>query len=101
MFYKVRFGTNINHEDNYEQAKRLLITLFSNVNFGEPCYSKDYEADADDDWASVYLNADITFDSSESEEDIKAMLKDLEKQMGRTVERKMQGIIDADFDIIV
>ncbi|MCF0202002.1 MAG: hypothetical protein HUK08_01430, partial [Bacteroidaceae bacterium] len=56
MEYTIQFGTNINHEQNYEQAKRLLISLFGDVLFGEPVYSRDYDAAPDDESASIFLN---------------------------------------------
>lgn len=99
--YTIRFGTNINHEYNYEQAKRLLITLFGETtSFSEPKYSRDYNAEPDDDNASVYLNFIAKAESPLSPSDLKKLLKKAEQTMGRTATRKALGIIDADFDII-
>jgi len=100
MEYHIRFGTNINHEYNYEQAKRLLIMLFGDVKFTEPQYSRDYNAAPDDENASVYPNFFATFRSNLSPSGIKEKLKKAERKMGRTSERKAQGVIDADFDIL-
>lgn len=101
MLYQIRFGTNINHEYNYEQAKRLLISLFGeSVTFSGLKYSRDYNAAPDDSNASIYLNFTAQTHSLLSHSLMKEHLKTLERQMGRTPERKSQGIIDADFDII-
>lgn len=98
--YTIRFGTNINHEYNYEQAKRLLIMLFGSVEFSESIYSRDYNAAPDDEDAAIYLNFEAKISTSYSRSNLKAVLKKAERDMGRKPERKAIGIIDADFDIL-
>lgn len=98
--YNIRFGTNINHQYNYEQAKRLLITFFGAVEFTQATYSRDYTAAPDDTSASTYLNFYARISTSLPYPRLKQMLKEAERKMGRTPERKAQGIIDADFDIL-
>lgn len=98
--YNIRFGTNINHQYNYEQAKRLLITFFGEVHFTQASYSRDYTADQNDNNASTYLNFYARINTELPYPRLKLLLKEAEKQMGRTPERKAQGIIDADFDIL-
>lgn len=100
MEYSIRFGTNINHQYNYEQAKRLLIMLFDGIEFLKPWYSRDYTAAPDDEKAATYLNFYARFTSALSRSEVKDVLKKAERDMGRTPERKAQGIIDADFDIL-
>lgn len=99
--YTIRFGTNINHQYNYEQAKRLLINLFGAADLTQASYSRDYTAEPDDKKAKVYLNFYAVVSTAQPYSKLKQQLKSLEKQMGRTAERKAQGIIDADFDIIL
>ncbi|MCQ2256277.1 MAG: hypothetical protein MJZ29_12360 [Bacteroidaceae bacterium] len=98
--YNIRFGTNINHQYNYEQAKRLLITFFGAVEFTQAIYSRDYTAAPDDTSASTYLNFYARISSALPYSRVKSMLKEAELMMGRTPERKAQGIIDADFDFV-
>ncbi|MCF0243308.1 MAG: 2-amino-4-hydroxy-6-hydroxymethyldihydropteridine diphosphokinase [Bacteroidaceae bacterium] len=99
MVYKIRFGTNIDYDNRYEQARSLLIRLFDKVAIGEPEYTRDYEAEPDDENADIYLNFYATVESDLSPLQIKELMRNAEKEMGRTFERKKRGIIDADFDI--
>lgn len=78
----------------------MLITFFGEVHFTQATYSRDYTADPNDTTASTYLNFYAKISTALPYPRLKLMLKDAERQMGRTPERKAQGIIDADFDIL-
>lgn len=92
----VMLGSNLNAEENRDIAIEKLtlffdITRVSSVLVTQPVGEK-YKAD--------FQNQAIKLLSADNLEDTKFIFKQIEKEMGRLPDSKLQGLIPIDIDLI-
>jgi 2-amino-4-hydroxy-6-hydroxymethyldihydropteridine diphosphokinase len=92
----IMIGSNYNAELNLELAKEKISECFEIVSESSTlttkAVGKKYKGD--------FQNVALAILSDDTAEETKAMLKQFEKEMGRTQESKISGEIPIDIDLI-
>ena len=92
----IMLGSNSNPDDNIELAIEKLNEYFEIVSFSTLEITKPlgelYTAD--------FHNLALKISSVETADETKAIFKQIEKEIGRTSESKILGIIPIDIDLI-
>jgi len=91
----VSIGSNIEAEDNMLIAKGLLNSFF------DVTYSGIYKTPAEGFAGEDFLNSVCKFDTDKDPQEIRAILKDIEKDMGRTLIQKGMSNRVIDLDLIL
>ena len=91
----VSIGSNINAEANMLLVKESLNSLF------DVTYSSTYKTPAEGFVGKDFLNSVCKFDTDKNPHEIRTLLKNIEKDMGRTVIQKGMSNRVIDLDIIL
>ena len=91
----VSIGSNINAEANMLLVKESLNSLFDVI------YSSTYETPAEGFEGEDFLNSVCKFDTDKNPQELRTLLKNIEKDMGRTVIQKGMSNRVIDLDIIL
>ena len=89
-------GSNMARHIHMENARKSLTEHFPNIRFGE-----EMETEAiGGNFLSPFSNQVATFSTSLSAEEVRCILKGIERDNGRTTEDKAQGIVKLDIDLL-
>ena len=91
----VSIGTNINAEANMLLVKESLNSLFDVI------YSSIYKTPAEGFEGEDFLNSVCKFDTDKNPQELRALLKNIEKDMGRTFTQKGMSDRVIDLDLIL
>ena len=92
----IMLGSNVDAEENLQSAKEKLSDIFELVRESSVVISKPNG----NNYKSDFYNKAIVLLSVENEEETISIFKDIELEMGRTVNSKKKGIIPIDIDLI-
>ncbi len=92
----IMLGSNVDAEENLQSAKEKLSDIFELVKESSVVISKPNG----NNYKSDFYNKAIILLSVENEEETISIFKDIELEMGRTVNSKKKGIIPIDIDLI-
>ena len=92
----IMLGSNVDAEENLQSAKEKLSDIFELVRESSVVISKPNG----NNYKSDFYNKAIILLSVENEEETISIFKDIEMEMGRTVNSKKKGIIPIDIDLI-
>ena len=91
----VSIGTNINAEANMLLVKESLNSLFDVI------YSSIYKTPAEGFEGEDFLNSVCKFDTDKNPQELRTLLKNIEKDMGRTSTQKGMSNRVIDLDLIL
>ena len=91
----VSIGTNINAEANMLLVKKSLNSLFDVI------YSSIYKTPAEGFEGEDFLNSVCKFDTDKNPQELRTLLKNIEKDMGRTSTQKGMSNRVIDLDLIL
>ena len=91
----VSIGTNINAEANMLLVKESLNSLFDVI------YSSIYKTSAEGFEGEDFLNSVCKFDTDKNPQELRTLLKNIEKDMGRTFSQKGMSNRVIDLDLIL
>jgi len=91
----VSIGTNINAEANMLLVKESLNSLFDVI------YSSIYKTPAEGFEGEDFLNSVCKFDTDKNPQELRTLLKNIEKDMGRTFTQKGMSNRVIDLDLIL
>ena len=91
----VSIGTNINAEANMLLVKESLNSLFDVI------YSSVYKTPAEGFEGEDFLNSVCKFDTDKNPQELRTLLKNIEKDMGRTFTQKGMSNRVIDLDLIL
>ena len=91
----VSIGTNINAEANMLLVKESLNSLFDVI------YSSIYKTPAEGFEGEDFLNSVCKFDTDKNPQELRTLLKNIEKDMGRTFTQKGMSDRVIDLDLIL
>lgn len=95
--YIVCLGSNYDRAVHMEAARKALYTHFADVRF-----STELETEAiGGKWLSPFSNQVGRFTSRLQKEEVRNILKQIEKENGRTPEDKERGIVKIDIDLLM
>lgn len=89
-------GSNFDRHTHMEAARNALVSYFHQIRFGT---EMDTEA-IGNGYLSPFSNQLALLETSLSAEDIRNILKQIEKENGRLPEDKQQGIVKLDIDLL-
>ena len=90
-------GSNKNCEENLESAVTLLYAYFGSIRFSEAIYTEPIGLAG----CGLFLNQMAVTATESSLEEVKGVLKAMEKRLGRLAEDKQAGIIPIDIDLLL
>lgn len=90
-------GSNRDPEKNIRHADALLRRYFTRSFYSEPVYTDPVGTDAPGPFLNQVV---IGYTSDESSEKLHVILKQMEKQLGRTPDDKKRGRIPIDIDLL-
>lgn len=90
-------GSNFNRHTRIDQARRALAFHFPTIRFGEEMETKAIGCG----FLSPFSNQLAQFTTALSQEEIRSILKSIEKENGRLPEDKAQGIVKLDIDLLM
>lgn len=88
-------GSNNHRAENISHAQQVLLSLFRDVRFTDCLCTDPIGIDG-----PQFLNCAASATTTLDKESTISCLKDIEHQMGSTHERRRQGIIDIDIDLL-
>ena len=89
-------GSNLDRKTHMESARRALAQAFPGIRFG-----KEMETEAiGNGFLSPFSNQLAAFKTSLPAEEVRAILKQIERDNGRTPDDKQQGIVKLDIDLL-
>jgi 2-amino-4-hydroxy-6-hydroxymethyldihydropteridine diphosphokinase len=91
----VSIGSNINAEANMLLVKESLNSLFDVI------YSSIYKTPAEGFEGEDFLNSVCKFDTDKNPQELRTLLKNIEKDMGRTFTQKGMSNRVIDLDLIL
>ena len=91
----VSIGTNINAEGNMLLVKESLNSIF------DVTYSSIYKTPAEGFEGEDFLNSVCKFDTDKTPQELRTLLKNIEKDMGRTFTQKGMSNRVIDLDLIL
>lgn len=91
----IALGSNYEQLQNVEKAKAGLQTLFPNIRFSRSLWTEPIGIES-----PRFVNALAEAYTSLPQDEIVRQLKRLEQECGRTAEKKKQGIIRIDLDLM-
>lgn len=90
-------GSNYQYKAKLASARHALAQVFPDIRFGI-----EMETEAiGGKWLSPFGNQPAKFTSALSAEDIRRVLKQIEKENGRLPEDKARGIVKLDIDLLM
>lgn len=89
-------GSNLDKEKNMERAVERLRAHFISIRFAEPVYTESFDCLV----PTTFLNQVAIVYSSESTEEIRSRLKEIERSLGRRPEDKALGRVPIDIDLL-
>lgn len=90
-------GSNYEYAANLHSARIALKEVFPEIFFG-----KEMETEAiGNNWLSPFGNQIAKFTTVLSVEEVRCILKQIEKNHGRTPEDKTKGIVKIDIDLLM
>ena len=90
-------GSNFNREAHMEAAREALTSAFPNIRLGI-----EMETEAiGSDFLSPFSNQVASFETSLSAEEVRTILKQIERDHGRLPEDKSHGIVKIDIDLLM
>lgn len=89
-------GSNLDRHTRMEAARNALVSYFHPIRFSS---EMDTEA-IGNGYLSPFSNQLALFETSLSAEEVRSILKQIEKENGRLPEDKQQGIVKLDIDLL-
>ena len=89
-------GSNYNRHLHMEEARKALMELFPTIHFSEEMTTEAIG----DKLLSPFSNQVAKLETSLTIEEIRSLLKKIEKDNGRLPEDKEQGIVKLDIDLL-
>lgn len=89
-------GTNFERRTHLEAAREALKSMFTDIRFGP-----EMETEAIGDvFLSPFSNQVAVFTTALAAEEVRSLLKGIEKENGRMKEDKAKGIVKLDIDLL-
>lgn len=95
--YVVCLGSNRQPHENLDKARKMLDEKFGDIQWGSIVQTTPEGTSH----PAPYLNQAASFRSAQEAEAVKATLKAIERQCGRTPQGKRNGIIPLDIDLLL
>lgn len=92
----ISIGTNDNREENLALCQQLLRERFADIHFSVTSITTPYG----ENYKENFLNQLAIVQTVSSKEEVAALLKSLEKKIGRTDEDKFCGKVKIDIDLL-
>lgn len=89
-------GSNIDRETHMKAAREALTSAFPNIRWGIEMETKAIGSG----FLSPFSNQVASFETSLSAEEVRTILKQIERDNGRLPEDKAQGIVKLDIDLL-
>lgn len=89
-------GSNVEKERNIECAVNLLRTHFVSISFSEPMITDPINCSS----SESFLNQVAVLYTDQDAASVKAILKQIERTIGRKPEDKSKGLIPIDIDLL-
>lgn len=89
-------GSNWDKEKNMERAAEMLRAHFVFIRFSQPVYTEPIDCLL----STTFLNQVAVLYSEERPEQIRDVLKEIERRIGRTPEDKSRGRVPIDIDLL-
>jgi len=98
MMHSIIISLASNHDATYHlnEARNCLAQIFSNIKYTQEIFTEPINAKRKD----MYLNQLAAFETTMDDTEINALLKSIEKLIGRTDEDRQQGIVNIDLDLL-
>lgn len=96
MIYTIGIGSNWQREEHMKQARCRLKEYFPGIRFSEEVETEPLFFQRSD----KFSNQVACFTSSKSVEEVKWLLKSIEREAGRNPEDKAQEIVKLDIDLL-
>lgn len=93
----ISIGSNEDKEANLTRCQVLLASCFSDIRYSSTTVTSPYGSHYKDD----FLNQLALVYTQQEEVSVHNMLKQIEKEMGRSVSDKEKGIVIIDIDLVV
>lgn len=90
-------GSNFERETHIPQARQALVLHFPTIRFGEEMETEAIGCG----FLSPFSNQLALFATTLSPEEVRSILKSIEKENGRLPEDKAQGIVKLDIDLLM
>lgn len=91
----IALGSNHEQEKNVAFAMELLHSFFPGISFSRMLWTEPIGIASD-----RFVNALALADTDKEQEEVERILKQVEKECGRTREEKMRNIIRLDLDLL-
>ncbi|MBR1462691.1 MAG: 2-amino-4-hydroxy-6-hydroxymethyldihydropteridine diphosphokinase [Prevotella sp.] len=91
----IAIGTNAHRSKNMKKARMLLDGHIKDIRF-----TKSMNTEAIGIHAKDFLNCLASGTTTDSFEEVNDWLKDIERQCGNTAEKRQEGLIEMDLDIL-
>lgn len=89
-------GSNFERKIHLNAARKALKEQFPEI-----CFGKEIETEAIGEiYLSPFSNQIAKFETTLSPDEIRSILKDIERQNGRSPEEKAHGIVKLDIDLL-
>ncbi len=95
----ISLAANCQQEKNLAEARRRLGQILSNIAYTNELWTKPVGRQVTPT-APLYLNQLVYAETDLSAEALERQLKEVEKEMGRTVEDKLLGKVCIDLDLM-
>ena len=93
----LELGSNFSALENLAFARRRLRELFPNIRFGAEQWTEAVGCRLNQ---APFLNQEANFHTTLSADEVKALLKGIEREAGRTPEEKAREVIRLDIDLV-
>lgn len=90
-------GSNSDRHTRMEAARKALATFFPDIRFGREMTTEAIG----NKFLSPFSNQLALFKTTFSAEEVRLVLKQIEKENGRMPEDKSQGIVKLDIDLLI
>lgn len=90
-------GSNIDRHVHMEAARKALVLNFPNIRFGREMTTEAIGSK----FLSPFSNQIAQLNTSLSAEEVRTILKQIEKENGRLPEDKGKGIVKLDIDLLM
>ena len=97
----ISLASNHDQEKHLHQARLCLAQILSSCQYTDAIWTKPFSSDKGKVTSEkLYLNQLVSATTLLPSNQLESALKDIERQMGRTTEDRLQGIVRIDLDLL-
>lgn len=89
-------GSNLDKEKNMERAAEMLCARFIHIRFSRAVYTEPVDCPR----AATFMNQVAILYSEKDADEIRDILKDIERAIGRKPADKYEGLVPIDIDLL-